>query len=42
MKSKAWIIANSASGALHTGVVVGKQITQEFYQGNYSKSYYLG
>lgn len=28
--------------ALHTGVVVGKQVTKSFYQRPYTKSYYLG
>lgn len=27
---------------MHTGVVVGKQITEQFYGRNYTKSYYLG
>ncbi|KAL3420131.1 feruloyl esterase B-2-like protein 3 [Phlyctema vagabunda] len=27
---------------LHTGVVVGKQVTQAYYNSNYTKSYYLG
>ena len=36
------IVADFAYRSLHTGVVVGKEITEAYYQRNYSKSYYLG
>ncbi|KAK4555283.1 Belongs to the tannase [Recurvomyces mirabilis] len=36
------IVADFAYRSLHTGVVVGKAITEVFYGRNYAKSYYLG
>ncbi|KAK5160210.1 hypothetical protein LTR04_004764 [Oleoguttula sp. CCFEE 6159] len=34
--------ANNGHNALHTGVVVGKQLTTKYYGQDYKKSYYLG
>ncbi|KAK3674330.1 Feruloyl esterase [Recurvomyces mirabilis] len=36
------IVADFAYRSLHTGVVVGKAITEVFYGRHYAKSYYLG
>lgn len=36
------IVADFAYRSLHTGVVVGKELTTAYYQQNYTKSYYLG
>jgi feruloyl esterase len=36
------VIEDFAYRAAHTGVVLGKQITQMFYEQNYTKSYFLG
>ncbi|KAJ5628826.1 feruloyl esterase B-2 [Penicillium lividum] len=36
------VVADFAYRALHTGVVVGKEITAQFYPERYGKSYYLG
>jgi len=36
------IVADFAYRSVHTGVVVGKEITEAYYNRNYSKSYYLG
>lgn len=36
------VIEDYAYRALHTGVVVGKEITKSFYKRGYTKSYYLG
>lgn len=36
------VIEDFAYRAMHTGVVVGKQISKAFYGRDYSKSYYLG
>ncbi|KAH9222274.1 Tannase/feruloyl esterase [Leptodontidium sp. 2 PMI_412] len=36
------VIADFAYRSIHTGVVVGKQITKEFYGTKHKKSYYLG
>lgn len=36
------IVADFAYRSLHTGVVVGKSLTNEYYDCDYTKSYYLG
>jgi feruloyl esterase len=36
------VVKDFAYRALHTGVVIGKLITQQFYSKGYKKSYYLG
>ncbi|KAK5113180.1 putative feruloyl esterase B-2 [Meristemomyces frigidus] len=36
------IVADFAWRSVHTGVVVGKELTKAYYQQDYSKSYYLG
>jgi len=36
------VVADFAYRSLHTGVVVGKEITKAYYQKDYSQSYYLG
>jgi feruloyl esterase len=36
------VIEDFAYRAAHTGVVLGKQITQIFYEQNYTNSYFLG
>ncbi|KAJ5649256.1 feruloyl esterase B-2 [Penicillium longicatenatum] len=36
------VVADFAYRSLHTGVVVGKKITTQFYPEGYRKSYYLG
>lgn len=36
------VLVDFAWRSVHTGVVVGKQITQDFYHKKHSKSYYLG
>ncbi|KNG88563.1 feruloyl esterase B-1 [Aspergillus nomiae NRRL 13137] len=38
----ATVVEDFAYRALHTGVVVGKELTQSFYPQGYKKSYYLG
>lgn len=36
------VVADFAYRSIHTGVVVGKEITEAYYKENYTKSYYLG
>lgn len=36
------VVADFAYRSVHTGVVVGKAITKAYYEGDYTKSYYLG
>ena len=36
------IVADFAYRSLHTGVVVGKELTKAYYEQDYTKSYYLG
>lgn len=36
------VVEDFAFRSLHTGVVVGKEITKIFYKKDYTKSYYLG
>lgn len=36
------VVADFAYRSVHTGVVVGKEITKAYYQRDYNKSYYLG
>lgn len=36
------VLKDFAFRALHTGVVVGKSITKQFYAKGFEKSYYLG
>lgn len=36
------VLEDFAYRSLHAGVVIGKQITQIFYEQNYTKSYFLG
>lgn len=40
--NNAEVVADFAYRALHTGVVVGKEITKTFYGKTHNKSYYLG
>ena len=35
------VVEDFAYRSVHTGVVVGKELTQAFYAGNITKSYYL-
>jgi feruloyl esterase len=36
------VVADFAYRSVHTGVVVGKQISKAYYESDYTKSYYLG
>ena len=36
------VVEDFAYRSIHTGVVVGKELTQSFYSSNFSHSYYLG
>ncbi|KIN02684.1 hypothetical protein OIDMADRAFT_40566 [Oidiodendron maius Zn] len=36
------VVHDFADRSLHTGVVVGKEITTQYYEKSYNKSYYLG
>ena len=36
------VVADFAYRSVHTGVVVGKQVSKAYYESDYTKSYYLG